>query len=228
MVAAALIEELLRSGSQTASKLIAHCFDNKTKTSLTEHRDAFNELCQSMYVFRAPIIANSQQENAAVPRLQIDEHNLFTTVDLDLNEIKKLKEDETALTKDRGELKGRSGKVRLQKLMNSDTSSVDVFWMVNTDRFHQEFRDELILSAVERKINANAAEVMKHILHQMYLRTKPWEPSSNPIPFVEIRQLVEKDSSNSELMKYLDQYISIISEFTGMLIFQRVDKIKRK
>lgn len=84
--------------------------------------------------------------------------------------------------------------------------------MVNTDRFHQEFRDELILSAVERKINANAAEVMKHILHQMYLRTKPWEPSSNPIPFVEIRQLVEKNSTNLELIKYLDQYVSIISE----------------
>lgn len=85
--------------------------------------------------------------------------------------------------------------------------------MVNTDRFHQEFRDELILSAVERKINPNAAAVMKHILHQMYLRTKPWEPSSNPIPFVEIRQLVEKDSANLELIKYLDQYVSIISEF---------------
>lgn len=102
MVAAALIEELLRSGSQTASKLIAHTFDDKTKTSLTEHRDAFNELCQSMYVFRAPIVTNKEQENAAVPKLQIDEHNLFTTVDLDLNEIIKLKDDETVVTKDRG------------------------------------------------------------------------------------------------------------------------------
>ncbi|KAJ6639936.1 DNA-directed RNA polymerase III subunit RPC3, partial [Pseudolycoriella hygida] len=189
MVAAGLVEELLRSGSQTASKLIAHCFDSKTKTSLTEHRDSFNELCQSMYLFRAPSVANKEQENAAVPKLQIDEHNLFATVDLDLNEITRLKEDETVVTKDR-----------------------DVFWMVNTDRFHQEFRDELILSAVERKINANASEVMKHILHQMYLRTKPWEPSSNPIPFVEIRQLIEKDSANSELIKYLDQYVSIIMD----------------
>lgn len=94
----------------------------------------------------------------------------------------------------------------------------DVYWMVNTDRFHQEFRDELILSAVERKINSSASEVMKHILHQMYLRTKPWEPSSNPIPFVEIRQLVEKESSNLELIKYLDQYVSIISEFFNPLI----------
>ncbi|XP_037027606.1 DNA-directed RNA polymerase III subunit RPC3 [Bradysia coprophila] len=189
MVAAALVEELLRSGSQTASKLIAHCFDSKTKTSLTEHRDAFNELCQSMYVFRAPVVANKEQENVGVPRLQIDEHNLFATVDLDLNEITKLKEDSTVVTKDK-----------------------DVYWMVNTDRFHQEFRDELILSAVERKINPSASEVMKHILHQMYLRTKPWEPSSNPIPFVEIRQLVEKESSNLELIKYLDQYVSIIMD----------------
>lgn len=102
MVAAALVEELLRSGSQTASKLIAHCFDSKTKTSLTEHRDAFNELCQSMYLFRAPVVTNKEQENVGVPRLQIDEHNLFTTVDLDLNEITKLKEDSNVVTKDRG------------------------------------------------------------------------------------------------------------------------------
>lgn len=210
MVAAALIEELLRSGSQTASKLIGHCFDSKTKTSLTEHRDAFNELCQSMYVFRAPVVSNKEQENVTVPKLQIDEHNLFTTVDVDLNEIIKLKDDDTVMTKDRGKRisNGHSG----QFLKFSFFCYPDVFWMVNTDRFHQEFRDELILSAVERKINANAAEVMKHILHQMYLRTKPWEPSSNPIPFVEIRQLVEKDSANLELMKYLDQYVSIISE----------------
>lgn len=103
MVAAALIEELLRSGSQIASKVIAHCYDSKTKTSLTEHRDAFNELCQSMYVFRAPVVLN-KEENLAIPKLQIDEHNLFTTVDLDLNEISKLKEDDTVETKDKGKL----------------------------------------------------------------------------------------------------------------------------
>lgn len=210
MVAAALIEELLRSGSQIASKVIAHCYDSKTKTSLTEHRDAFNELCQSMYVFRAPVVLNKEQENVAVPKLQIDEHNLFTTVDLDLNEISKLKEDDTVLTKDKGKLFSRISDNQLKTTVNR---VLDVYWMVNTDRFHQEFRDELILSAVERKIDVNAAEVMKHILHQMYLRTKPWEPSSNPIPFVEIRQLIEKDSTNLELIKYLDQYVSIISKF---------------
>lgn len=106
MVAAALIEELLRCGTQTASKLIAHCFDSKTKTSLTEHRDAFNELCQSMYVFRAPVVMNKEQENVPVPKLQIDEHNLFATVDLDLNEMSKLKEDDTVITKDRGKRMG--------------------------------------------------------------------------------------------------------------------------
>lgn len=102
MVAAAIIEELLRCGTQTASKLISYCFDSKIKTSLTEHRDAFNELCQSMYVFRAPIVTNKDQENATVPRLQIDDHNLFNPVDLDLNELAKLKDDDTVLTKDRG------------------------------------------------------------------------------------------------------------------------------
>lgn len=37
--------------------------------------------------------------------------------------------------------------------------------------------------------------------------------SSNPIPFVEIKQICEKKSNNLELIKYLDHYISVIGNY---------------
>lgn len=99
--AAAIIEELLRAGSQTASKLLARCFDPKIKTSIIEYRDAFLDLCQTNYIFRAPI-KESTDSNCAIPKFVIEEHNLFSPTELDLQTIIKLKNDENVVTKDEG------------------------------------------------------------------------------------------------------------------------------
>lgn len=82
------------------------------------------------------------------------------------------------------------------------------------DRFHQDFRDQLMISAVERKIDANAGECLKHILNQMYVCTSPWMIYSNPISFTDIRHQVEGKSVNAELNTYLDQYVSILCKST--------------
>lgn len=90
----------------------------------------------------------------------------------------------------------------------------DIFWLVNMDRFHQDFRDTLMTSAVERKYDANAGECMKYILQQMYVCTQPWMTYSNPISLVDIRHMVEARSPSAELLKFLDQYVTILRECT--------------
>lgn len=50
-----------------------------------------------------------------------------------------------------------------------------VFWQLNFKRFHQDFRDQCMISAVERKLGSSAAECFKYILKQMYERTDPWQ-----------------------------------------------------
>lgn len=80
------------------------------------------------------------------------------------------------------------------------------------DRFHQDFRDTLMTSAVERKYDANAGECMKYILQQMYVCTQPWMTYSNPISLVDIRHMAEARSANTELIKFLDQYVNILRE----------------
>lgn len=185
--AASIIEELLRAGSQTASKLLARCCDDKANYSLYE--ETFVDLCQSNYVFRAPYLAESSTDTLA-PKFTIDENNLFTPPKLSAIEWDKLRRDDTA-----------------------ETSDKDIFWLVNTDRFHQDFRDTLMISAIERKIDLNAGECLKYILQQMYTCSQPWLSYSNPISFVDMRHLVEGKSLNLELIKYLDQYVSILCKF---------------
>lgn len=67
-----------------------------------------------------------------------------------------------------------------------------------------------MISAIERKIGVNAGECIKYILQQMYVCTQPWLSYSNPISFVDIKHLVEAKSLNGEMIKFQDQYLSIL------------------
>lgn len=49
------------------------------------------------------------------------------------------------------------------------------YWQINFSRFHQDFRDAIMVGATERKLGASAAECFKYILVQMYERTDPWQ-----------------------------------------------------
>lgn len=51
----------------------------------------------------------------------------------------------------------------------------DFYWQINFSRFHQDFRDAVMMGAIERKLGASAAECFKYILKQMYERTDPWQ-----------------------------------------------------
>lgn len=54
-----------------------------------------------------------------------------------------------------------------------------IFWQINFSRFHQDFRDAIMIGSVERKLGASAAECFKYILKQMYERTDPWQKVKN-------------------------------------------------
>lgn len=97
--AVAIIEELLRSGSQTASKLIARCCDDKSKYS--QYEDTFVELCHSNYIFRAPTHIDTK-ESAIVPKFRIDENTLFVPPKLNATEWNELRRDDTFQTTDKG------------------------------------------------------------------------------------------------------------------------------
>ncbi|XP_052867871.1 DNA-directed RNA polymerase III subunit RPC3 [Anopheles cruzii] len=184
---AALLEELLRSGSQTASYIILKSLANIDATgrnTVSVLREKFGTLVSERYIIRAPDL---KPRDGELTELAYDDANLFAMPQLELRELNDLHERKTTKVPDEG-----------------------INWLVNVEQFHLDFRDSVMTNAVERLIDANASECMKHLLEVMYQRTKPWEAVSNPIGLVNLRQRCEKQSKNVEMMRFLDQYISVM------------------
>lgn len=104
---AALVEELLRSGSQPAVRLLARCCDDKAKYA--EFEAAFLELVQSNYVFRAPQLLESGGSSdaavgssALVPKFIVDPNLLYLAPKLSAVEWDKVRRDESYQTSDKG------------------------------------------------------------------------------------------------------------------------------
>lgn len=64
---------------------------------------------------------------------------------------------------------------------------------------------------MRRRFDNEASTFMDLLLQLMYERTDPWATSSNPIPFVTIRDSLEKKKW-PHLSQYLDQYIKVIGK----------------
>lgn len=182
---ALLVEELLKSGLEAAESVIIRAYghsDDKNDQILKEFRDAFLNLVSQKFFVRSPEVSDDP-----VPHLKVNVQEVFTAPDLDLKNLKALVDKP------------------------SDLSS-KVYWIVNFDQFHQNFRDKALLEAIERQIDPNAGECFQFILQLMYDKTDPWAATSNPISFVEIKQLIERKSNNPELVNYIEQYVSIIEK----------------
>lgn len=194
--AALLVEELLRNGMDTASNIIQRSVANNSeekaaavdKKVILKHRDKIVELIEKMYLIRAPAPQPFENESGEVPILIVDVPSLFTPPDIDIKRL----------------ISGVEG----QKF--DKANDFNIFWMLNFERFHQDFRDELLRSAIESKIDSSAAECLQFLLQLMYTKTDPWQPSSSPIGYHEIKGTCEKNSENKTLVRHVEQYIQVL------------------
>ncbi|XP_021921270.1 DNA-directed RNA polymerase III subunit RPC3 isoform X2 [Zootermopsis nevadensis] len=186
-----LIEEILRQGKDTASRVIIRAATRLKeslkveKVCLVTLRDKFLVLVNKQFVMRCPY----PSEEKDVPELTIKEKQLYLPPDINLKGLSDLEEGKPGNPGDEG-----------------------ICWRVNLDRFHQDFRDQIMVSAISRRLDDNAGELLRQLLKQMYLRTEPWVATSNPVPFTELREAVRKQSSYPLLAQYVDQYLKIMEE----------------
>lgn len=183
--AALLVEELLKSGIAVAQSVIIESYsnaDDKSDKLLTQIRDSFQDLVTEQYFIRSPEVNED-----VVPQLKVNQSGLFTPLELDLKELKAMIESGVEPTS-------------------------NVYWTVNFDKFHQSFRDRILVEAVERQIDSNAGEAFQFILKVMYNNTDAWAAHSNPISYVDIKKIVDRKSQNIELIQYIEQYVSIIEK----------------
>lgn len=203
--AALIVEELLRSGMDTASNLIQRSVANseeKDKKVILKHRDRIVELIEKFYLIRAPSPIPFDSESEDVPVLVVDVPGLFLPPDID---VKKL-----------------ISSIEGQKFDRA--SDYNIYWMLNFERFHQDFRDALLRSTVESKIDSSAAELMQFLLQLMYTKTDPWQPSSSPIGYHEIKGTCEKNSENKSLVRFIEQYIQVL-ESDSLNIISRCTEV---
>lgn len=191
-LAGLLINELQRVGSDIATNLIIRCTEAEGgHDKLCELRTEFLNLVQKNYVMRAPALVINT-EPSLIPEFNIDEHSFFMEPEIDVATLIRLKNHEQAEPTDKS-----------------------IYWFVNIDRLHQEFRDLVMVGAIERKIDSTAAECLQCMLELMYARTAAWQAVTNPVSYSEIRHTIEKSpkwKSNLKLLKQLDQYVAVICE----------------
>ncbi|PNF18354.1 DNA-directed RNA polymerase III subunit RPC3 [Cryptotermes secundus] len=186
-----LVEEILRRGQDTASSVIIRAATRLKeslkveKVCLVTLHDKFSVLVNKQFLMRCP----SPDEEKGVPVLTIKEKLLYLPPELNLKGLADIEE-------------GKPG----------DPGDGGIYWRVNFDRFHQDFRDQIMVSAISRRCDDNAGELLKELLKQMYLRTEAWAATSNPVPFTELREAVRKQSSRPLLGQYIEQYLKVMEE----------------
>ncbi|KAH8247753.1 hypothetical protein KR038_009262 [Drosophila bunnanda] len=202
-VGASIAEELINSGSDTASGILIKCLtegENKAE-SPESYRNTFLTMITDHYIIKRPELLVSEDQDEVVPKFESNECDFFRHPNIDLQLLAKI----------------RKGDANLAEAKDST-----MVWNLNYDRFHQDFRDAIMVNAIERKMGENAAECFRFILKIMYNTTDPWQRKlSNQITFVEIKQAIERKSNNLDLMKYLDQYISLLTD-DSLGFFRRV------
>lgn len=183
-----IVEEILQRGYWTASEIILKVHQRLSKSTenavtLGQLKDKFISLVTAKYLVRMPY----SEEDKPVPSLIIQDKELHLIPEIDLKQI----------------VSARSG----QTYSYTDKN---IYWTVNFDRFHQDMRDKIIVTAFTRKFDENAGELVKLLLQQMYIRTQPWADVSNPVPILEIKDLLKKQSNYPQLNVFFDQYVSVL------------------
>lgn len=155
-VGASIAEELINSGADTASGILIKCLtegENKAE-SPESYRNTFLTMITDHYIIKRPELLVSEDQDEAVPKFESNECDYYRHPNIDLQLLAKIRKGEATLAEAK------------------DSSMV---WNLNYDRFHQDFRDTIMVDAIERKIGENAAECFRFILKIMYNTTDPWQ-----------------------------------------------------
>ncbi|KAH8353817.1 hypothetical protein KR084_002549 [Drosophila pseudotakahashii] len=202
-VGASIAEELINSGSDTASGILIKCLaegENKAE-SPESYRNTFLQMVTDHYIIKRPELLVGDDLDENVPKFETNECDFFRHPNIDLQLLAKIRKGDASL---------------------AEAKDSTMVWNLNYDRFHQDFRDTIMVDAIERKLGENAAECFRFILKIMYNTTDPWQRKlSNQITLVEINQAIERKSNNLDLKKYLNQYISLLTD-DSLGFFRRV------
>ncbi|XP_075981899.1 RNA polymerase III subunit C [Anticarsia gemmatalis] len=187
-----LIEELLQQATCTATVLLVtiatkYKDDKEKNITILNLKEMFISLVTAAYIQQTPVA--ELKEGSEIPTLV----PVATIVpDLDTRTL-------------------------MQAMSAGNLSEVNdnIYWRVNYDRFHQDFRDEIMIKAITRRIDENAGELMKFLLEQMYLNSPVWAKESSLVSALDVRDQCRRATDKPLLQQYLDQYLKVLEESGG-------------
>ena len=179
-----MLEELLKSGKITASEIIFQTLKrlpDSSQINAKELQQVLSEAAEKRFISRVPTI-DLLADSSQIPVFSKEQDNPFKKPDLNLSVIAEaVKQDSRDL------LKGKDG----------------VQWKLNFERFHEEFRNQVIVSSVTRRIDASAGSLVRIIINLMV--------KSSSVSMVDINEQVD-ESKDGTLIRYKDQYIKVLEE----------------
>ncbi|XP_046748019.1 DNA-directed RNA polymerase III subunit RPC3 [Diprion similis] len=187
-----MLEELLRRGYETASKIIVKTYQRLKQLSSDRQqpvetlKEKFELLVKHQFLMRSIITPVAVEDTADLTAEKLD----ISFPDLNFLALSRMANGTAANPGDN-----------------------NIYWRINFDRFTQDIRDQIMVSAISKRFDDNAGELMRQMLNLMYLRTAEWRTTSNPIPYVEIKDAVRK-LKYPMLIQHLDQYLCLIEEDT--------------
>ncbi|KAJ2945223.1 hypothetical protein O0L34_g9294 [Tuta absoluta] len=184
-----IIEELLQRAICTATVLLVtiatkYKDDKEKNISVVKLKETFTSIATAGYVQQAPVA--ELKEGSEIPTL-VPVATIVPELDV---------------------------RVLVSAVNSGDLSEINdnIYWKVNYDRFHQDFRDEVMVKAITRRIDENAGELMQQLLVQMYLSSSAWAAESNPAAAPDLRETARVLADKPLLHQHLDQYLKVLEE----------------
>ncbi|MEE6491610.1 hypothetical protein FKM82_016293 [Ascaphus truei] len=216
-----IIEELLLNGKMTMSTVVEKVADRLTETmedgktmEYSEVSATFTRLADTHFVQRCPekdTTQTAEGRRPPAPTLVTNEKDMYTIPKLSL-----LGRGKRRRSSDDDE--GSSQAKRQKKEPGTEPSQDEgIYWQTDTERFHQHFRDQAIISAVSNKMDQTSSEIVRTMLRMSEITTSSSAAYTQPLSSNEIFRSLPTGYNISK--QVLDQYLSLLAddplEFVG-------------
>ena len=226
-----LVEELLFHGQERASNVIYRAGKrlglsrisgdcNKAELlsiTIRKLHSTFIEMMKCHFIGRTESLNLSEPDNED----DNDQRIFNETSDNVINEAMKYSmppiDLKPILERVNKELDSNECDIQEEKQFLESLSDNKVLCKANISRFHREFRDLLIVQAVQRRIDVSAGNLMRVMLTLMN-ETSPWLDVSTYIHGADIISRIQSApgtsaaGADSRLQKYHDEYLKVLAE----------------
>lgn len=104
--------------------------------------------------------------------------------------------------------------VKLQEKGNvEDFPDAEIYFKVNLKKFQEARRNQLVLSAMERKYKPILDPKLFEVILDLGFVKYPWEKESVPVSVNEVADIIRKALGDTPLNKYIDEHFEILGEF---------------